>query len=242
MLLQNPDARLPDEVAELALRMAMEEGTHAQVAAWLVKQLDPSPAVVRAVLGGYFGADMCLMEHRLLPLIAKLEHAEQEVVLHGLVDAFRAGRVRHWYGMGDLVRLALQSSDPDIRAEVIEPWFVKVALSRSSNVQEVIAEYQAVDEQGEWISQLLEREQDLPVEVLANLVKLMSRNHPAVGALPWSPQSGNSEAETLYAAVLLHLAAQLVPRAHWDVLARLGSEWEGTLGELVTCVIEVTRE
>ncbi len=239
-LLRNPDVALTDEVAELALRMAMETGDHTDVVAWLVRQQDPSPAVVRVVLGGYAGAEMCLRDHRLMKFIPKLTHAEQEEVLHGLVDAFRAGRVHRWYGLGDLVRLGLHSSDPDIRAEVIEPWFVRTALSSSANA--VILEYQAVDPLGAWMKALLERESDLAVEVLALLVAHITSDHIAAGSLPWRAHVGDAGAETAYAARLLELAASMVPREHWKVLARLGSEWEGTLGELVTCVNEVTRE
>lgn len=229
-----------DDVAELALRMAMESGDHTEVANWLVQQKNPSSQIVSVVLGGQQGADMCLKDHRLLPLVSSLTHAEQETVLHGLVDAFRAGRVRHWYGHGGLVRLALRSSDDDVRNEVLEPWFVRAALTSSADMHELLDEYNSVDPAGEWLKALLEREEDLPIEVLAVVSAGITPTHTACEALPWVVSGGEEWAESEYAAKLLELAAGLVPRDQWAVLARIGAEWQGTLGELVRCVQEVS--
>jgi len=233
------DTPLSDHVAELALRLAMESNDHGDVAAWLVRQTDPSANVVRVVLCGYVGAEMCLRDHRLLPLVSKLTTEEQEVVLHGLVDAFRAGRVRHWYGHSGLVRLACNSMDQEIREEVLEPWFVRASLTGAREITEVIKEYIAADPSGTWLKALLEHETEIPVEVLARLADVMEPTHLAVPHLPWSTYGGEEWAERAYAARLLELAAALVPRENWTVLARLGADWQGTLGDLIRCVAEV---
>jgi hypothetical protein len=240
LALLRADAPLSDDVAELALRLAMENGDHNDVAAWLVRQNDPSANVVRVVLSGYVGAEMCLRDHRLLPLVSKLTTAEQEEVLHGLVDAFRAGRVRHWYGHSGLVRLACNSMDPEIREEVLEPWFVRASLTGAREISDVIDEYNEADPSGRWLQALLEHEHDIPIEVLASVSGAMQPDHVAVAWLPWSTYGGEEWAERAYAARLLELASVLVPRESWPVLARLGADWQGSLGDLVRCVAEVT--
>jgi len=234
------NSTLADDVAELALRMAMERGDHSEVANWLVKQTDPSPQIVGVVLGGQQGADMCLKDHRLLPLVSTLAHADQETVLHGLVDAFRAGRVRHWYGHSALVRLALRSSDDDVRKEVLEPWFVRAALTSTAEMRELLDEYNSVDPAGVWLKALLEREEDLPIEVLAVVSANITPAHAACGSLPWVVNGGEEWAESGYAAKLLELAASMVPRSQWGVLAQIGADWQGTLGDLVRCVQEIS--
>ena len=232
---------LSDDVAELALRLAMEAGDHADVAAWLVRQTDPSQAVVRVVLCGYVGAEMCLRDHRLLPLVSKLTRAEQEEVLHGLVDAFRSNSVRHWYGYAGLLRLARNSTDAEIREEILEPWFVRTALMGAREIEDVISEYEEADSSGEWLKNLLEHEVEIPIEVLAKVAVVIDPQHVAAEALPWSTYGGEEWAERAYAARLLELASSMVTRSNWPVLARLGASWEGTLGDLVSCVAEVAK-
>jgi hypothetical protein len=239
-LLRNGEP-LSDDVAELALRLAMADRKGlTDATAWLMKHPDSAPALVRVVLGSSSGADACLLEHRLVPLLAKLEVGEREEVLHGMLDAFRSGRYPRWAGHADLVRLASLSGDESVRDDVLEPWFSRMALCGAAEVDAVVAAYDTVDPSGEWLVQLLSNEHDLPVEVLAKVSESLLAVHPAVVHLPWVADSGDEWAVRTYAERLLWLVSQLLEREHWSVLATLGVGWTGTLGDLVTCVREVS--
>jgi hypothetical protein len=230
---------LGDDVAEIALRLAMASKNFESVAKWLVQQRDVPAGLVRVVLGHAAGAELCLGDHRLVPLIEKLESGEREVVLHGMLDAFRAGEHHRWSGHADLVRLASRSGDDDVRCDVLEPWFARMALCGAQDVVHVLDAYESADPSGMWLAELLRAESEIPIEVLAKVIERLDVTHPAVVHLPWDPMWGEDWAVRSYSKHVLELASKLVMREQWGVLARLGADWNGTLGDLVTCVREV---
>jgi hypothetical protein len=231
---------LDDDVAELALRLAMAASNFDDVARWLVQQQDVGANLVRVVLGHPAGAELCLNDHRLVPLIAKLDPGEREVVLHGMLDAFRSGQHHRWGGHAELVLLASTSGDDDVRHDVLEPWFARMALCGAQDVANVLGAYEIADPSGEWLAELLRCEELIPIEVLAKVIERIDETHPAAAHLPWDPMWGEDWAVRGYSKRMLVLASKLVAREQWGVLARLGAEWNGSLGDLVTCVGKVT--